>query len=52
LEQAKDDFVDYYYHHRCYESLDNLTPVDVYFGRVEEAKSRREWIKERTFQMR
>jgi len=27
-------------------------PADVYFGRVEEVKDRREWIKERFFQMR
>ena len=52
LEQAIEDFVDYYNHRRYHESLDNLTPADVYFGRVEEVKSRRKWIKEKTFQMR
>jgi transposase InsO family protein len=48
LEQAIDDFVDYYNHRRYHESLDNLTTEDVYFERVEEVKSRRELIKEKT----
>jgi hypothetical protein len=52
LEQAIEGFVDYYSHLRYYESLNNLTPADVYFGRVEEVKSRRERIKEKTFQKR
>ena len=52
LEQAIVDFVDYYNHRRYHESLDNLTPEDVYFGRVEEVKSRRERIKEKTFHLR
>lgn len=51
LEQAIVDFVIYYNHRRYHESLDNLTPADG-FGRVEEVKSRRERIKEKTFQMR
>jgi transposase InsO family protein len=52
LEQAIENFVGYYNHSRYHEALDNLTPEDVYFGRVEEVKSRRELIKERTFQRR
>ena len=52
LEQALGEFVDYYNHRRYHGSLGNLTPEDVYFGRVEEVKSRRERIKEGTFQMR
>jgi transposase InsO family protein len=40
--------VDYYNHRRYHESLDNLTTEDVYFERVEEVKSRRELIKEKT----
>ncbi|WP_227272576.1 integrase core domain-containing protein, partial [Roseobacter weihaiensis] len=34
-EQAIDDFVDHYNHRRYHESLGNLTPADVYFGRSE-----------------
>ena len=52
LDQAIEDFVDYYNHSRYHEALDNLTPEDVYFGRVEEVKSRRELIKEKTMQKR
>jgi transposase InsO family protein len=52
LEQAIQDFVGYYNHHRYHESLDNMTPADVYFGRAEEVKSRRELIKERTMHWR
>ncbi len=52
LDQAIQCSVGYYNHHRCHGAVDNLTPADVYFGRVEEVKSRREWIKEKTFQMR
>ena len=50
LERSIEDFVDYYNYRRYHEPLDNLTPADVYFGRVEEVKTRREWIKEKTFQ--
>jgi len=51
LEQAVQCVVDYYNNHRYHESLDNLTPAGVYFGRVDEMKRRREWIRERFFQM-
>lgn len=37
---------------RYHEALNNLTPADVYFGRVEEVESKREQIKTRTLQQR
>ncbi len=52
MEQAIEDFVDYNNHQLYREPLDNLTPEDAYFRRVEEVKRRRELIKERTFQRR
>ncbi|MDA9505560.1 hypothetical protein XI09_13040 [Bradyrhizobium sp. CCBAU 11386] len=32
---ASSRFVEHYNHVRCHESIDNLTPVDVYLGRAE-----------------
>ncbi len=52
LQREIGRFVDYYNQRRYHEALDNLTPADVYFGRVEEVQSRREKIKRRTLQQR
>lgn len=52
LEQTIEDFVVYYNNERYHESLDNLTPADVYFGRAEEVKTRREHIKQATLEKR
>jgi transposase InsO family protein len=52
LEQAVADFVDHYNLRRYHESLDNLTPADVYFGRGQRILKRREEIKWRTIEQR
>jgi putative transposase len=38
-------FVEHYNHRRCHESLNNLTPADVYFGRGHTMLLERERIK-------
>ena len=52
LEQAIAAFVEYYNHQRYHESLQNLTPEDVYLGREKEVLSRREQIKQQTLAQR
>ena len=46
LEKAIDEWVDYYNEKRFHESLDNLTPKDVYLGQGEKIKKIREIIKQ------
>ena len=48
LEQQIEAFVDHYNHQRYHESLDNLTPADVYFGRGESILRNRQRIKRST----
>jgi len=48
LQQAIADFVAYYNYERYHESLDNVTPADVFFGRYEEVLSQREIVKQQT----
>jgi putative transposase len=45
LERAVAAFIEHYNHHRYHESLDNLTPADVYFGRSQRILDRRRQIK-------
>ena len=52
LEKEIAKFVDLYNNHRYHESLDNLTPADVYFGRDKEILDRREIIKRETLRNR
>ena len=52
LEEAIAAFVDHYNHRRYHESLGNLTPADVYFGRSDDILKERRTIKERTLKQR
>jgi putative transposase len=52
LETEITHFVEYYNHQRYHESLDNLTPADVYAGRAQEVLKQRDEIKRRTLRQR
>ena len=52
LERQIEAFVDHYNNHRYHESLNNLTPFDVYHGRGTEILKLREKIKKQTIQKR
>jgi len=52
LEAHIGDFVGHYNHRRYHESLRNLTPADVYFGRGQTILLQREKIKRRTIELR
>jgi putative transposase len=52
LEAQIAAFVDHYNHRRVHESLDNLTPADVYFGRGRAILQERQRSKRQTIQQR
>ena len=52
LKAQIEAFVTHYNHQRYHESLSNLTPADVYFGRGQTILLQRERIKRRTIQNR
>lgn len=52
LKAQIDKFIDHYNHHRYHESLQNLTPADVYFGRGDQILRQRERIKQNTINER
>ena len=52
LETQIAAFVDYYNNHRYHESIDNLTPADVYFGRGPTILAARGRIKRQTIAQR
>ena len=52
LEAQIAAFVEHYNHHRYHESLNNLTPADVYLGRGQTILQRREMIKRNTIEQR
>ena len=45
-------FADHYNHRRYHESLSNVTPADVYFGRDKAILQQRERIKRKTLETR
>ena len=52
LEAAIAVFIEHYNNHRYHESIGNLTPADVYFGRGETILAERRRIKRQTIQNR
>jgi len=52
LEQRIKEWVNHYNNYRYHESLDNLTPADVFFGRKQEKLQEREKIKALTLTKR
>ena len=52
IEAQIEAFVDHYYHQRYHESLNNVTPSDVYFGRDKAIRQQRERIKRKTLEAR
>lgn len=47
LEAQIGTFIEHYNHRRCHESLKNLTPADVYFGRAGQILAERQRINDR-----
>nr|WP_143534557.1 IS3 family transposase [Roseovarius albus] len=52
LESQIEAFVDHYNHQRYHESINNVTPADVYFGRDKTILKQRERIKLKTLEAR
>ena len=52
LERQIESFVEHYNHERYHESLKNVTPADIYFGRAQSILNRRERIKKKTIEHR
>jgi len=52
LEQALEQFVHHYNHERYHESLDNVTPADMYHGRYHQIMDERAMIKLQTLKQR
>ncbi len=52
LQRAIAEWVEYYNNQRYHESLENVTPADVYFGRAKEIIEKRHKLKEHTLALR
>ena len=48
LKQRFAAFVNYYNNHRYHESLQNVTPADVYFAREKQILKKRNMVKQKT----
>ena len=52
LKAQIEAFIDHYNLHRYHESLNNITPADVYFGRGQSILNNRKRIKQKTIEKR
>ncbi len=52
IGRAHSSVIEYYNYESYHESLNNLTPVDVYYGRSQDILDKREKIKQQTLAMR
>lgn len=52
LKEALNKFVNFYNHKRYRESLNNVTPTDVYYGKREQILKRRAKIKQQNMKLR
>ena len=52
LKQRLAKFVNYYNNHRYHESIQNVTPADVYFGRDKQILKKRNIMKQKTMHKR
>ena len=52
LEHKITEIVEHYNNRRVHESLVNLTPADVYYGRTEQITAARNLVKEQTLRQR
>ena len=52
LEHQIRNYIEYYNNHRYHESLNNVTPADMFFGRYHQIETRREKIKKLTLEKR
>jgi len=52
LQEHLQRFISYYNHERYHESINNLTPADVFYGRGDEILGQRQMIKRNTLAQR
>ena len=52
LKYRLNEFINYYNNNRYHESLQNVTPADVYFGRDKKILNKRNLMKQKTMKKR